>query len=271
MQKLSNIIEQIQRNKDEMEFLPTGFASLDQHLDGGFLRKELVVLGGGTGKGKSYFAGQILWNIAQKGFKTAYFSLEISNSMVVSRLLGSLANIKPTKLMLGLIDAAELEKKIEAKARLLTREEYMFFYDDIYKLEEIKVEVINNKYEFVVVDFIQNVLSHGSDEYSRLSYIALEFQKLAKKSNSCIFVLSQLSNMVVREGSREGIIEYKGSGNIATVCDLGFFLERTPPFDSSSNFNDLKLNLQKNRRGFSNTYFNFTFQYPGGWITEKNL
>lgn len=264
MQQLSEVINQIESNKETLEFLPTGFSRIDEHLDGGFLRKELVVLGGHTGVGKSVIAGQILWNIAQKGFKTAYFSLEISNQMIVCRLIGAITNIKPTRIFAGLLTPKEFERKTEAKARLLNFENYMNFYDNLYALTEIQSEIRKNSYEFIVVDFIQNIVATGNDEYSRLSYAALELQKLAKEANSCILVLSQLSNMVAREGRKSPIVEYKGSGSIATVCDLGFFIERTEGWEENQNI--VRLNLKKNRRGISHVYFEYTYHHPGGRI-----
>lgn len=105
----------------------------------------------------------------------------------------------------------------------------------------------------------------GMDEYTRLSYVALEFQKLAKQTNSTILVLSQLSNMVARE-KNTAIVEYKGSGSIATVADLGFFIQRG---DYELNPDQLNLFLRKNRRGISGLEFNLAFTRPGGLIYEQ--
>lgn len=268
MQKVSEVLSTIETNKKSMEFFKTGFTTLDEKLDGGFLRKELIVIGGRTGIGKSYIAAQLMLNIAKQGFKCAYFSLEISNEMVVSRLVGSIANIKSTRVRSGMLSLDELGQLNEAKGTLSAYEDYLCFYDNVYKLEEVKKEVADNAYDFVVIDFIGNIMALGSDEYSRLSLAALELQKLAKETNSCILVLSQLSNSVAREGSQGTTVEYKGSGNIATVCDLGFFIEREQTFNITG-ADSIKLNLKKNRRGLSNIYFDLIFRHPGGWIYEQ--
>lgn len=269
MAKLSTILSEIKQEKDKTEFLSTGFENLDRTLDGGFLKKELVVLGGHTGFGKSYFAGQILEAVAKRGFKTAYFSLEISNRMVVSRLIGANAGIKPTRIAYGLLTKEEYDSKIKAETKLSAFEEYIDFYDDIYSLEEIVKLSKENAYEFIVVDFIQNLFVENiADEYTRLSKASLELQKFAKENNSCILVLSQLSNLVAREGSKGRIVEFKGSGNIATVADLGLFIERSE-YEPETTRQDVKLILKKNRRGISGIEFNFYFLHPGGMIIEK--
>jgi len=263
MKKVTEIIEQIEKNKADLEFLPTGFYGLDQFLDGGFMRKELVILGAGTGIGKSYIASQMMYNIAKKGFKTAYFSLELANETIVARLLGAISNIKPTRIMAGLLTKEEFDEKTKAKANLQLYEEYMNFYDDVYELSEIIKLIKENKYEAVCIDFIQNVFSAGADENLRLAKAALELQRTAKEVNCCILLLSQLSNQIAREGFRAPVIEYRGSGAIAHVADLGFIVERTDPEGST---NEIKLNLKKNRRGVSGVYFNLLFKHPGGWI-----
>src|SRR3990167_10979438 len=107
VKKASEIIEEIHQAKAEIEFLPTGFRKLDEFLDGGFMRKELIILGGYTGLGKSFFAGTLFYNIAKAGFDSAYFSLEISNAMVLSRLVGAQTNIKPTRLIAGFLTPDE--------------------------------------------------------------------------------------------------------------------------------------------------------------------
>ncbi|HEX9059141.1 MAG TPA: DnaB-like helicase C-terminal domain-containing protein [Clostridia bacterium] len=272
MKKTSEIIEEIEVNKKNLEFLKTGFNILDQSLDGGFLKKELVILGAFTGIGKSIFAGQLLYQIAKQGFKTAYFSLEISNHMIISRLIGQHANIKPTRIIAGLLEPEEFDKKAKAKAELLAYNDNMEFEDNLYMMGELEKAIKENQYEFVVIDFIQNIqLANNMDEYARLSFLSIQLQKLAKEKNCCIMILSQVSNKVGREGSK--IVEYKGSGAIAMVADLGFILKREEAqvieMGQPVGRQWVVLELLKNRRGIGGLKFNFDFQHPGGMLHEK--
>src|SRR5712664_3371977 len=107
MNKFIDIIKKIEGSKENIEFMQTGFAKIDRFLDGGFMRKEINILGAPSGAGKSIIAGAIFKNIASLGFKSAYFSLEISNEMVISRLLGMETNIKPTRFIYGLLTQDE--------------------------------------------------------------------------------------------------------------------------------------------------------------------
>jgi replicative DNA helicase len=172
--------------------------------------------------------------------------------------------------MMGLeLTPEEQVKKAQAKADVEILNDNVFLYDDVYELEKILPEVEINKFDFVVVDFIQNVITQGDkDEYSRLSRVALELQKAAKKYNCMILALSQLSNMVAREGSKGKVLEYKGSGSIATVADLGFFIDRENTEWVPNQDTLLKLELRKNRRGGTGMVFDLYFKVPGGKIYE---
>lgn len=265
------VMESLRELKKNMEFIPTGFPSIDHDLYGGFLRKEVIVIGGATGFGKSFLAGQIILNIAQSGFKTAYFSLEISSEMVVSRMLGSLANIHPIAIMTGKpLSPYEEEQLNRAEGTLYGNSSFLSYFDQEYDLKEISTLIKSGGYECVVIDFIQNVIDVG-DEYTRLSNIALQLQRLAKETNCCIIVLSQLSNSATHTKGEPSVAEYKGSGSIGMVCDLGFYLFKGDPdqgFDLKTSDNDLYLRLIKNRRGESGKGYKLDFTNPGGGIKE---
>lgn len=270
MKKASEILKQIEEEKKDIEFIPTGFPNIDKDLDGGFIKKEIIVLGAFTGLGKSIFTGQIFYNIAKKGFQCGYYSLEISNQMIVSRLVGQLANIKPAVIMSGKqLEPEEIDNKAKAKADIIAYDESMNFSDNLYLLADIFKSIQEHKHEFVVIDFIQNILlDNNMDEYARLSFVSVQLQKFAKENNCCIMILSQLSNKVGREGAK--ITEYKGSGSIGMIADLGFFLERGEPIldinGQPVGNQEVKLFLKKNRRGISGLYWDLKFTHPGGKI-----
>lgn len=262
--KISELNQLIKASKDSIEFIPTGFTKLDALLDGGFLRKELIILGGFTGSGKSYLASQIMFNAVCSGFRSAYFSLEISGSMIASRLVGQLSGIKPTRLIWGGLTLEEQKRRLEAEAKIEGYDNLMDIFDEDYQLSEIVKKIRAGGYEFVVIDFIQNVIHRGSDEYARLSEVSLEIQKLAKQTNCCIVVLSQLSNSAAK--NQDGQVEYKGSGSIAMVADIAFTLTKQADIAPGYSFQPLKLLVKKNRRGYSGNTLELKMLYPSGEI-----
>jgi KaiC/GvpD/RAD55 family RecA-like ATPase len=56
--------------------ITTGIPGLDQLIQGGFVRNSVNLVTGGTGTGKTIFAGQFLWEGLQKGEPCVYITME---------------------------------------------------------------------------------------------------------------------------------------------------------------------------------------------------
>jgi replicative DNA helicase len=252
------------------EFIPTKFPGLDKMLDGGFAKKELVVIGGPSGVGKSFLGCQLLINSANNGFKTLFISLEISTQTILSRILGNYSNIKPFRLIAGLLDPDEYERLKKAKVKVKMLEDYIYLTDEVYTLEGINQAIDITNPDMVVVDFIQSIIvGKSSSEYDSLSKSALSLQRTAKKKDCAIVVFSQLSNRVASTDGEQSLLEFKGSGTIAQVADLGFWL-----YDNDSNLdtdNDklLTLALRKNRRGAGYKKTDLKIIFPRGKVVEN--
>ena len=67
--------------------IPTGFDLLDKVLDGGLRTRDLMLIGGVPGVGKTVLTLQWARNIASNGFKTAYVCYEHDEEALASRLL----------------------------------------------------------------------------------------------------------------------------------------------------------------------------------------
>jgi replicative DNA helicase len=67
--------------------IPTGFPSIDRLLGGGVRRRDLVVLGGDIGSGKSALALGLALRVAQRGTGVALFSGEMDEERLMERAL----------------------------------------------------------------------------------------------------------------------------------------------------------------------------------------
>src|SRR5881296_4092477 len=67
--------------------VPTGFASIDRILGGGLRRRDLVVLGGDVGSGKSALALGLALRTAQQGTGVALVSGEMDEERLMERAL----------------------------------------------------------------------------------------------------------------------------------------------------------------------------------------
>jgi KaiC/GvpD/RAD55 family RecA-like ATPase len=67
--------------------IPTGFEPFDRVLDGGLRTRDLMLVGGVPGVGKTVLSLQWARNVAAAGFKTAYVCYEHDEEALASRLL----------------------------------------------------------------------------------------------------------------------------------------------------------------------------------------
>src|SRR5258705_4148223 len=67
--------------------VPTGFASVDKILGGGLRRRDLIVLGGDIGAGKSALALGVALRVAQQGLGVAFLSGEMDEERLMERAL----------------------------------------------------------------------------------------------------------------------------------------------------------------------------------------
>lgn len=67
--------------------IPTGYGSLDKLLGGGVRRRDLILLGGDIGSGKSALALSIALRVAQQSVGVAYLSGEMNEERLMERAL----------------------------------------------------------------------------------------------------------------------------------------------------------------------------------------
>jgi replicative DNA helicase len=87
---LDNLVERVDAQRPGEitgDTIPTGFGSLDKLLGGGLRRRDLILLGGDIGSGKSALALGIALRVAQQSLGVAYLSGEMHEERLMERAL----------------------------------------------------------------------------------------------------------------------------------------------------------------------------------------
>ncbi|HWC72453.1 MAG TPA: DnaB-like helicase C-terminal domain-containing protein [Gemmatimonadales bacterium] len=87
---LDNLVEKVDAQRPGEitgDTVPTGFGSLDKLLGGGLRRRDLILLGGDVGSGKSALALGIALRVAQQSLGVAYLSGEMNEERLMERAL----------------------------------------------------------------------------------------------------------------------------------------------------------------------------------------
>src|SRR5213078_1685205 len=87
---LESLVERVDQQRPgdvPSDTVPTGFPSVDRILGGGLRRRDLVVLGGDVGSGKSALALGLALRTAQQGTGVALVSGEMDEERLMERAL----------------------------------------------------------------------------------------------------------------------------------------------------------------------------------------
>lgn len=212
--------------------VPSGYEELDD-ITTGFQPSELIVVAGRPGMGKTAFC----MNIAQyvsiyKNIPVAIFSLEMSKSQLVQRMLCSEARIDSHNLRKGRLVEADWAPLSMAAGRLSSSS---IFIDDTAGISclEIRAKARRLKAQcslgLVIVDYLQLMQTVGRIEnrQQEISEISRSLKGLARELNVPVVAVSQLSRAVEqREERRPRLSDLRESGAIEQDADLVIFIYR---------------------------------------------
>lgn len=265
--QINEKMEQLKSN--EPFFQNTGFASLDQKLDG--LRKgALYILAARPGMGKSALA----FNIAQRvasiyEVPTVIFSLEMSAEEVSNRFLSTFSMIDSGKISSGSLSTSEWDEVSRKVSELYPVPIYLYDHagvgplEMLYRCRELKLK--EPHLGLVIVDYLQLMSSDGRRSDNRqqeISEISRNLKIMARELEVPVLALSQLSRACEnRQNKRPLLSDLRDSGAIEQDADVVLFLYRDDYYDQTDeataptegNSTEAELIIAKNRHGETGT------------------
>jgi len=246
-------IETLYHRKEDITGLPTGFAVLDK-LTAGFQRSDFIIIAGRPSTGKTAFALNIAQHVAVRVQQPVLvFSLEMSASQLVQRLICAEARVNSISVKTGFLQPPDWRRITEAAGRL---SEAPLFIDDTANLSvlEVRAKARRLKHEhgleLVVIDYLQLMQGRWRSEnrQQEIAEISRSLKALAKDLNVPVVALSQLSRAVEARGdSLPRLSDLRESGALEQDADLIMFLSRkeAPP-DGEVGTTDLVIGKHRN-------------------------
>lgn len=212
------------------DFIKSGIKPLDDFIFG-FQLSDQIVIGGAPSMGKTAFALRLFRNFMHAGFCPAYFSLEMSKSQLISRMISSDGFIPLGAIRRKSLSVNQKTKMSDVAAKLM---EQQFMIDDKKIgtlnsiLNKIRKYVIKYGTKVVIIDYLQLVsvnLGKNSNREQEIATISRSFKELARDLNIVMIVLSQLSREVSkRHGSKRPMLsDLRESGAIEQDADFVLF------------------------------------------------
>ncbi len=225
-------IEVASGRSDEMIGVPTGFVDLDE-LTHGLHPGQMIVVAARPAVGKSTLGIDIARAAAIKhGQAAAVFSLEMSRSEIMMRIISAEASIQLQELRKGTLGDAGWQKLARVTSEISAAP---LFIDDSpnMSLMEIRAKCRRLKQlhnlRLVVIDYLQ-LMSSGKKVESRQQEVA-EFSRalklLAKELEVPVIAISQLNRgPEQRTDKRPQMSDLRESGSIEQDADVVILLHR---------------------------------------------
>src|SRR5213076_1338520 len=264
---LDNLVERVdaqQPGEITGDTVPTGFGSLDKLLGGGLRRRDLILMGGDIGSGKSALALGIALRVAQQSVGVAYLSGEMNQERLMERALaieGKVAvdELRAAKLSdqtrAGVGGAAVRLRGLPLAMLPLAAEDFDTMADRLDPLRQLSL---------VVVDYLQLVppprglTRVTQDEDTAL--VLRHLKALALERQVALLLVAQLPQFQAkRENPRPTLEDYGVMGALKQHADVVLSIFREEMYRPGGGVEGAtELIVAKNRNGptgFVDLYF----------------
>jgi len=232
-----------------------------------FSPKSDFILAARPSVGKTAFALNLARNAALSPIKptpVAFFSLEMSASQLVQRILSAESEIALEKIARGKLEDYEYQQLHTKGIKRL--EQAPLFIDDTAALNifefRAKARRLVNKHQvgLIIIDYLQlmsGTSDRGSNREQEISNISRNLKALAKELSIPIIALSQLSRAeeTRKESKMPQLSDLRESGAIEQDADMVMFIYRPEYYENFSNENgestrgETHIKIAKHRNG----------------------
>lgn len=197
-----------------------GLMPLDDGIRGAGRRKDVTIIGGSSGSGKTFLTvGMAADMVVRQRRHIIYFSMEMSAGALYERVLGYLLERSSDVVDQMILEGDPLVYNVLEKLK-----EYMYVVDkngltiqevDAY-VKDANAKKFDGQLDCIFIDYIQYM--KGCAEYQVLAETAKGLKPLAKDNNIHVVCLSQL-NRGVMPWEKPDMGKLKGGGDIEASAD----------------------------------------------------
>lgn len=234
-------LEKVYQNKGVATGISSGFSDFDQ-MTSGFHPSDLVILAARPAMGKTAFALNLALNAAMKSKKgVLLFSLEMSSSQLLQRLLSIEAGIGLQKIRNGFLDPDDWGKLGLASMKLSNSE---INIADLPNVNVLEIRAIARrlkaagKLDMIIIDYLQLIKGNNGKSDNRqqeISEISRALKGIARELDIPIIALSQLSRATEQRADRRPMLsDLRESGAIEQDADMVMFLYRDDYYNEDS-------------------------------------
>lgn len=231
-----DVIEIINDNiKGVARGVKTGFTDFDRHT-GGLHEGDLTIIAAASSQGKTSFALNMAKNVASHGAKVAFYSLEMNDVQLTSRIISSVSGLSSKEILYRSM-SNEMIKEFDKGVGKIQDLEIYFDDRSTSSIETIIQSIRKMVFKFgisgVIIDYLQilSITNKTQTEEQFLGSVARRLKNLAKELNIWILALSQLNRKNAENAP--SLADIRASGQIGEAADNVILIYRPELYSRS--------------------------------------
>ena len=255
---ISDIVDETNQSlQEDSNTIQFGLGRLD-NFAGGMTRKEITVLGGRPGHGKTTLMLNVVRGLIEQGYSVMLFNREMSNIETMKKLYVMESNdISYSMIRSGISEDKQIALN-SVSEYVKEKYEKLTAFDDIRSLDDCIREINKGKPDVVIDDYIQLIdVGQGyKDRRFEIEKIVQDYKWAVKQNNCSAILVSQLNRDIEKRfDPRPRMSDYAESGVIEQTAESAMFVFYGYNFDSEK-YNRYKSEVivAKSRYGQIGTY-----------------
>jgi len=259
-----SVLSYLDSSQKTIKGVPSSLSKLDKKLNG-YQNSDLIIIAARPGMGKTAMVLNEIISCGLKNIPVVFFSLEMSEKQIISRMLSIISGIDITKIRNFYLSPAEIIYLKECSEVL---SKLPITIDDRAGLSPLEIKIKCNKLKrengvkMVVIDYLQLLKVKNEKVINReqeISKISQSLKNMAKDLDVPVIALSQLSRTVEsRGGSKRPLLsDLRDSGSIEQDADIVMFIYRPEYYrieewddnTHSSTIDEAEIDIAKYRNG----------------------
>ena len=245
----------------DADTVSTGFPSVDRMLGGGVRRRDLVVLGGDVGAGKSSLALAMALRVAERGETAVMMTGEMDEDRMWERALAIEGRVKLDDIRRGTL-SDEARASLGAAAVRLRERPLTWLPMAGDRLEDVTQRLISTGAALTVVDYLQLLppIAAPREYQEEMAQAVRKLKETAAASGSALLLVAQLpGHDPARRDTRPALDDFGALGAVKYHADVVLGIYREEMYQMHRGVEGAtELIVAKNRHGktgFVDLYF----------------
>ena len=246
-----NVLEK--RMEGGKKGISTGLTDLDEILNGGWHRGQVIIVAARPGMGKTAISLHHAISAAIAGFGVLFLSMEMVASELADRAISAVGRVDLSNLLKADMNESQwggvtvaTGKMQDIPLHVLDRSGLNFFQVATYARRHKRKHGL----DVLVLDYLQLMAGDdGEKRHSQIEEITRNIKTLAKELDIAVLLLSQLARKT-EESRRPKLSHLRDSGSIEQDADVVLFVHREEMDNPQTDWkNYADIHVAKNRQG----------------------